>query len=194
MTISVSIEVTSPLNDDVRLARARLGRVRLAQVKASQRPLGDNRIQCAYLSTQSCRCTVVTRPWSCEKFTIHDYTCATIHARRLPAPNGTCNTIGARTSPWAQTPSRSTQSSPSGQTLPRPSPTSATCYPANPTKGHSFKLWHTSSNLRMSSIMTSGRLSPRPSLVLPSTSMTEDAPTSSDTVELTHPLRRFFPY
>jgi hypothetical protein len=53
--ISVSTEVTSPLNDDVRLTRARLRRAGQAQGKASQRPLGDSRIQYAYLPRSGLR-------------------------------------------------------------------------------------------------------------------------------------------
>jgi hypothetical protein len=119
---------------------------------------------------------VATRPWFCQKFYNHDYTCVTVHGRRLPALDGTCNTTGAWTSPRAQTLSRPMQSSPSGRTPPRPSPTSATCTPANPTEGHSNKLWHTSLNLRTGSVTTSGGLPPRPSPVLPSISVMEDAP------------------
>jgi hypothetical protein len=37
-----------------------------------------------------------------------------VHARHLPTPDGTSNMTGAQTSPWAQTPSRPKQNSPSG--------------------------------------------------------------------------------
>jgi hypothetical protein len=56
-----------------------------------------------------------------------------------------------------------------------------------------LQLWRTSLNLKLGSVMTSGGPPPHSSPVLPSISITEDAPTSSDTVELTHPLRSFFP-
>jgi hypothetical protein len=118
---------------------------------------------------------VATGSRFCQKFTNHDYTCVTVHERRLPALDGTCNTTGAWTSPRAQTLSRPMQSSPSRRPPPRPSPASATCSPVNPTDGHSIKLWHTSLNLRMGSVTTSGGLPPRPSLVIPSISVTEDA-------------------
>jgi hypothetical protein len=42
--------------------------------------------------------------------------------------------------------------------------------------------------------VTSGGLPPRPSPALPSISVTEDVPTSTDIVRLTHPLRSVFPY
>jgi hypothetical protein len=58
------------------------------------------------------------------------------------------------------------------KTSPRPSPASATCSPANHTKGHSFELRHMASNLRTGS----GGPPPRPSLFLPSISMIEDPP------------------
>jgi hypothetical protein len=140
--------------------------------QASRRPLGDNRIQCAYLSTQGCRYTTATRPQSCQRFTNYDYACATVDARHFTAPNGTCNTTEAQTSPRAQTLSRPTRSSPSGQT---PSPVSATCFPTNPAEGHPFKLWRMSSNLKTSSVTTSSGLPPRLSPVLPSISVMEDA-------------------
>jgi hypothetical protein len=65
-----------------------------------------------------------------------------------------------------------------------------------PCKSHGrplLQLWHMSSNLRMGLVVTSDGPLPCPSPVLPSISVTEDAPTSSDTMELTHPLRSFFP-
>jgi hypothetical protein len=99
--------------------------------------------------------------------------------------------IGERTSPWAQTPSRSTQSSALGQTLPRPSPASATCSPMNPAKGHSFKLWRTSSNLRTGSVATSDGPPACPSPVRPLISATRAPPTSSDIEKMIHPLRNF---
>jgi hypothetical protein len=159
--------------------------------QASRRPLGDSRIQCAFLSTQGCRYTTTTRPRSCQRFTNNDYACATVHTRRLTAPDGTCNMIEAQTSPQAQTPSRPTWSSPSGQTL---SPVSATCFPTNPAEGHSFKLWHMSSNLRASSVTTSSGILPCLSPVLPSISVMEDAPNVIGHSGPDASLKKFFPY
>jgi hypothetical protein len=65
---------------------------------------------------------------------------ALLYTRRLRGPDGTCNTTGVWTSPRAQTPSRSMQSSPSGQTPPRPSLASATCSPTNYAEVHCWGL------------------------------------------------------
>jgi hypothetical protein len=117
----------------------------------------------------------------------------TIHARCLPAPGRTCNTTGAWTRHRAQTPSHPTQSSPSGQTPPRLSPATATCSPANPIEGHSFNC---GAHHRISRRV---RSRPRADLCLAEPGSALDIcdggcpPTSSDTVELTHPLRSFFP-
>jgi hypothetical protein len=63
--------------------------------KARPKAAGDSRIQCAYLPTQGCRCTVATRPRSYQRFTTMITHVSTVHARRLHAPDGTCNTTGA---------------------------------------------------------------------------------------------------
>jgi hypothetical protein len=62
----------------------------------------------------------------------HEYTRAIVHARRLPAPDGTCNTTEERTSPRAQLRLTRRRAHPRDKTPPRPSPTLATCSPANP--------------------------------------------------------------
>jgi hypothetical protein len=107
--------------------------------RLARSPLGDSRIQCTYLPHTWLRVhngnkiTVLIKdsPTMIMHVTIVD-------ARRLLAPYETCNTIGARTSPWTQTSSRPTRRSPSGQIMPRPSPPSATRSPVNPAEGHSF--------------------------------------------------------
>jgi hypothetical protein len=79
------------------------------------------------------------------------------------------------------------------KTSPRPSPASATCSPANHTKGHSFELRRTTSNLRTGSVATSGRPPPCPSLVLPSISMIEDTPNVIGYSEVDASLKELFP-
>jgi hypothetical protein len=137
--------------------------------------LGDNRIQCVYLThadMQAYRkqdCSLVKdSPTMITGET-------TVHAHRLPTPDGTCNTMGAQTSPRAQTPSRPEWNSPSGQNS--VSPESGLGYLV-PHKSHSWpllQLWRTSSNLRTGSVATSGGFPPRSSPALISISMTEDA-------------------
>jgi hypothetical protein len=83
--------------------------------QASRRPLGDSRIQCAYIPRSGLQVYSGNKTVVLSKIHQHDYARATVHARRLPAPDRTCNTTEERTSPRAQTPSRPTQSSPSGQ-------------------------------------------------------------------------------
>jgi hypothetical protein len=112
---------------------------------------------------------------------------------RSRATDGTCNMTGTQTSPRAQILSRPMQSLPSGQTPPRPSPASATCSPTNLAEGHSFKLRHTSSNLNMGSVTTLGGLAPRPSPVLPSISVTEDAPNVIRYIGAVASLKKLFP-
>jgi hypothetical protein len=115
-----------------------------------------------------------------------DYAHAVVHARRLIAPNGTCNTTEKRTSPRAQTPPSPTQSSPA-------SPELGLGSPANPAMGHSFKLWQASSNLRMGSITTSDGPLLRLSLVLTSIFVTEDNPDDIGYSETDTSLKKFFP-
>jgi hypothetical protein len=121
----------------------------------------------------------------------------TVHACRLPTPNGTCNMKGRRPSLGRKLRLVRSRTCPQDKTLPRPNPVSAAYSPVNLAGGHSFncgRLCHTSSNLRTGSVATSGGLSPRPSPVLTSISAKGNTPTSLDTAELTHRLRSFFPY
>jgi hypothetical protein len=149
-------------------SRPRLSQSREAMSASPEPVLGKRDKTCGRARRQ----TVTTRPRSYQRFAHHDYACA----RCLTATYGTCNTTGAQTSPRTQTLSRPTQSLPSsGQTLPRPSSTSATCSPMNHEGGHSFKLWRTSLNLRIGSVMISGVLPPCPSPFQPSISVIEDA-------------------
>jgi hypothetical protein len=46
----------------------------------------------------------------------------TVHACRLQTPDGTCNMTRAQTKPWAQTPPRPKQKSPSGRNSASPEP------------------------------------------------------------------------
>jgi hypothetical protein len=140
--------------------------------KASQRSLGATSFNVCTYPTQGCRCIVVTRPQSCQRFTnmtkhVQLYTHAvcqplTGHVRRRESKQALGHKLHL-----ARRIAR-----PQDKTPPCPSLASATCSPAYPVKGHSFKLWRASSNLRTGSVATSGGPPPHPSSVLPSISVT----------------------
>jgi hypothetical protein len=111
-----------------------------------------------------------------SKIHLHHYTCA----RRLTAPNGMRNTTERGARPRAQPP-------------PRPNQALATCSPAGLVEGHSVDCGTRHQISRQGSVATSEGPPLRPSSALLSIFVTEGFPTSSKTVELTHPVRVFFP-
>jgi hypothetical protein len=100
--ISVLTEAPPLSGSYVRLARAHTRREGRSLWQASQRPPGDSCIQCEYLPCAGLQVYSGNKTTILSKIHQHDYARATIHARRLPAPDGTCNTIEERTSPQAQ--------------------------------------------------------------------------------------------
>jgi hypothetical protein len=110
----------------------------------------------------------------------HDYACATVHARCLLAPDRTCNTTGERTRPRYKlclARARPRLSAPQ-RILQRATPSNCDAQ---------------SSNLGTGSVATSSGPSPRPSLVLPSISVTEDAPNVIRYSEADTFLKKLFP-
>jgi hypothetical protein len=121
--IFVPIEVTSHQDGDVRLTRALLCQEGQAQGKAHPKPIrGQPHSMCIPAplrprgeQRQQDRGLVKDSPTMITRAT-------TVQARCLLTPDGTRNTIGAQTSPRAQTPSRPKQNSPLGQNSALPEP------------------------------------------------------------------------
>jgi hypothetical protein len=106
--------------------------------------------------TQSYRSIGAIRSWSYQASPTMMTHAATVLAHRLPTPDGTYNTTRKQDGPWAQTLPYPKSTSASGQTLLRPSPTSATCSPWIPHEATPSTLACTSTNPKADSVMTSG--------------------------------------
>jgi hypothetical protein len=84
------------------------------------------------------------------KYQQHDYACATVHARRLPSPDGTCNTIEGRTGPQAQTPPRQMSSSPSDTASALPELSLGYLHHRESGRKPHYRLWRTSERIQPS--------------------------------------------
>jgi hypothetical protein len=136
---------------------------------------------------------VVTRLLSCQRFT-NMITHAPLYTHAVCQPL-TGHVIRQKNGPALGRKLRLARrrAHPQDKTPPRPSSSLATCSPTNPAKGHCFKLWRASSNLKTGSVATSGGPLSRPSPVLPSISVTKDTPNFTGYSEDDASLKKLFP-